>query len=214
MCLTETWQQPDVFFSDLNETCPPNYCYLQKTCSSGCGGGLVVIYHNHLNLSLLSLPELSSFECLAFKCKHPLSMSVLLIYRPPKPNSCFIPEMHNLFTILCTASSNIIMLGDFNVHVHNPSCHFSTEFLHLLDFFNLRQHVDTPPHTKGNILDLVITESALLSTPVLYDLAGISGSPKGLFKVHQKSTITVLLKHHPSQPWKLQATFLYHKPSP
>ena len=92
MCLTETWHQPDVF-SVLNETCPPGYCYLQQARSSGRGGGLAVIYRNHLTLSPLPLPELSSFECLAFNSKHPLPMTVLLIYRPPEPNPRFIPEM-------------------------------------------------------------------------------------------------------------------------
>lgn len=57
--------EPDGFFSILNETCPPGYYYLQKACSSG-RGGLADIYHNHLDLSPLDLPELSSFECLAF----------------------------------------------------------------------------------------------------------------------------------------------------
>ncbi|KAI2653128.1 putative RNA-directed DNA polymerase from transposon BS [Labeo rohita] len=63
--LYETWHQPEVF-SVLNETCPPGYCYIQKAHSTGRGGGLAVIYRSHLDLSPLVLPELSSFECLAF----------------------------------------------------------------------------------------------------------------------------------------------------
>lgn len=89
MCLTETWHQPDT-----------GYCYRQKARSTGRGGGLAVIHRSDLGLSLVTLPELSSFKCLAFKCKPPLSTTILLIYRPPKPNSSFIPEMSNLLNIL------------------------------------------------------------------------------------------------------------------
>uniref|UniRef100_A0A8C2IIF8 Reverse transcriptase domain-containing protein n=1 Tax=Cyprinus carpio TaxID=7962 RepID=A0A8C2IIF8_CYPCA len=172
MCLTETWHQPDVF-SVLNETCPPGYCYLQKARSTGRGGGLAVIHRSDLILSPITLPELSSFECLAFKCKHPLSTMVFLIYWPPKPNSSFIPEMSNLLSTFCTMSANIIILGDMNIHVNSSTCRFAAEFLQLLDCFNLTQLVDSPTHTRGHTLDLVITNSVYLSNLLVYDL-GVS----------------------------------------
>ena len=188
MCLTETWHQPDVF-SVLNETCPPGYFYLQQARSSGLGGGLAVIYRNHLTLSPLPLPELSSFECLAFNSKHPLPMTVLLIYRPPKPNPRFIPEMYNLLSTFCPTSPNIIILGDFNIHVNTPSCHLASEFLQLLDCLNLRQHVDSPTHIKGNILDLVITDSAPVSAPSVYDM-GVSDHKVISVEIHFLSSYT------------------------
>lgn len=172
MCLTESWQQPDVY-SVLNETCPPGYCYLQKARFTGRGGGLAVIYHSYLELSPLTILELSSSECLAFSCKPPFPMTVLLIYRPPKTNTGFISELYNFLLTFCTTSSNILILGDFNIHVNNPTCHFASEFLQLLECLNLRQHVDVPTHIKGNTLDLVITESASLGPPTVYDL-GVS----------------------------------------
>ncbi len=55
-----------MFFSVLNETCPSGYCYLQKARSTGRGGGLAVVYRNQLDLTPLALPELYTFECLAF----------------------------------------------------------------------------------------------------------------------------------------------------
>lgn len=86
MCLTETWQQPDVF-SVLNEACPSGYTYIQKSRSTGRGGGLAIIHHKDLDLFPLPLLELHSFECLAFKCNPPpLHLTILLIYHPPNPN--------------------------------------------------------------------------------------------------------------------------------
>ncbi len=143
-----------------------------KACSTGRVGSLAVIYRSQLDLSPLALPELYTFECLAFNFnrKPSLPLTVLLIYRPPKSNSCFISELYNLLSNFCATSSNIVILGGFNIHVNNPSCHFATEFLQLLDCLNLRQYVDVPTHIKGNTLDLVITESAPLSAPFVYDL--------------------------------------------
>ncbi|KAG8008872.1 Rab3 GTPase-activating protein catalytic subunit [Nibea albiflora] len=170
--LFKTWQKPDVF-SALNETCSNGFCYLQRARTSGRGGGLAVIHRSDLYISSLPLPELSSFECLAFKCKPPVHMTILFIYRLPKPNPVFITEMYNLLSIFCTTSANLIILGDLNLHVDSPSCHSATEFLQLLDCFNLTQLVDVPTHTKGHTLDLVITDSVPLSKPQAYDL-GVS----------------------------------------
>ena len=136
-----SWHKPDVF-SVLNETCPPGYHYLQKACSTGHGGGLSV-YRDELDLSPLPLPELSSFECLAFKCRPPFLMTVL-VYRPPKPNPAFILEMHNLLSSFCAPSANTVILGDMNIHLKTPSCCRAAEFLQFLDYFNLTQHVDVP----------------------------------------------------------------------
>ncbi|XP_073710666.1 uncharacterized protein [Misgurnus anguillicaudatus] len=172
MCLTETWHQPEVY-SALNEACPPGYSYLEAARSTGRGGGLAVIYRQDLELSPIALPATSSCECLAFKCKPPFPMTVLLIYRPPKHNAVFFPEISDLLTTLCTTSANTIILGDINIHVDTPSCHIAADFLQLLDSLNLQQHVDVPTHSRGHTLDLVISNSAPISNLHVYDL-GVS----------------------------------------
>lgn len=215
MCITETWHQPDTFLS-LNESCPPGYSYLQKARSTGRGGGLSVIHRSDLELSLQPLPELSSFECLAFKCRSPSPVLFLLIYRPPKPNSSFITEMSNLLTAFCTSSADVIILGDMNIHIDTPSCRFAAEFLQLLDCFNLKQLVDVPTHTRGHTLDLVITNSAPLTNLQVYDL-GVSDhkaismelpSPSSLSKPKRNISFRNLKKHKPRTPGsRLSASF-------
>ncbi|XP_051778115.1 uncharacterized protein LOC127526531 [Erpetoichthys calabaricus] len=79
MCLTETWHQSEVY-SALNEACPPGYSYLEVARSIGRGGGLAIIHRQDLGLSPILIPATSSCECLAFKCKPPFPMTVLLIY--------------------------------------------------------------------------------------------------------------------------------------
>lgn len=147
MCITETWHQPDNFFT-LNESCPLGYNYLQKARSSGRGGGLSLFHRSDLELSPQPLPALTSFECLAFKCKRPSHVLFLLIYRPPKPNPAFIPEMSNLLTTFCTSAADVVILGDMNIHIDTPSCRSADEFLQLLDY--LKQLVDVPTHSRGH----------------------------------------------------------------
>ncbi|KAL6490182.1 hypothetical protein MHYP_G00005270 [Metynnis hypsauchen] len=81
--------------------------------------------------------------------------------------------MYNLLSPLCTTSANIIIIGDINIHVNNPSCRFAAEFLQMLDCFSLRQLVDVPTHSRGHTLDLVITDSAPVRNLSVYDL-GVS----------------------------------------
>ena len=57
--------------------------------------------------------------------------------------------------ILCPYS--ILITGDFNVHVDDPSNDDALRFLDLLESLGLEQHVDESTHTHGHILDLVIT---------------------------------------------------------
>ncbi|KAM3583200.1 uncharacterized protein V6R79_009203 [Siganus canaliculatus] len=173
MCLTETWQQAGVYKA-LNEACPPGYKYLLKARDTGRGGGLAIFHRLDLDLFPLPLPTYTTFEALAFSCKPPLPMTLLLIYRPPpKPKTFFFQEFQDLLTALCASTSNLVILGDINIHLNNPSCPSASDFLQLLDCFNLTQHVHDPTHLKGNTLDLVITHSAPINNLFVYDL-GIS----------------------------------------
>lgn len=170
------WHEPNVF-SALNESCPPGYAYLEKARSTGRGGGLAAICRQDLELSSIPLPPLSTFECLAFKCKPPASITFLLIYRPLKPNPTFLPELQDLLSTFCTSSANIMILGDFNIHVDTPACFSVAEFLHLLDCSNLQQHVDMPTHSKWHTLDLTITNSIPILNIQTYDLGLSSKHP-------------------------------------
>lgn len=172
ICLSETWHNP-VAYSVLNEACPPGYTYLEKAWTTGHGGGLVVIHSKIWNCHHSPLPKLSTFECLAVKCKHPRSITILLIYWPLKQHPGLITEMHEFLSTFCTSLSRVFILGDLNIHVDTPSNHFAAEFLELLDCLNLKQNVEVPTHIKGHILYLVITDSIPILNLQVYDL-GVS----------------------------------------
>lgn len=64
------------------------------------------------------------------------------------------------------------MLGDFNVHVCCASDHLASEFLNIIDSFNLVQWVKEPTHNRGHMLDLIlsfglsITDTEVIELPI------------------------------------------------
>ncbi len=58
---------------------------------------------------------------------------------------------------LATAPGNLILKGDFNIHINDQSDSNAKGFLRLLIIFGLVQHVVGPTHISGNTLYLLIT---------------------------------------------------------
>ena len=159
LCLTECWHEPGVFLG-LNELCPPGFKYLERARIGKGGGGLSIFHRQELELTAIPLAAQSSFESLVVKFKSP-ALTVLLIYRPStsKANATFFSEFEDLLTSLCSNTDNVVVLGDLNIHVDNPSDSSAIELFKVLDYFHLTQHVTGPTHNKGHTLDLVISNT-------------------------------------------------------
>ena len=63
---------------------------------------------------------------------------------------------------------DLIILGDFNLHLNDVNDLDAEQFLDLLDMHGLAWHRTGPTHTKGNILDLIISSTS--SDITLHDL--------------------------------------------
>ena len=51
----------------------------------------------------------------------PDSFVQAIVYRAPGPYSLFVDEFSDFAADLATYSDNILLMGDFNIHVNNPS---------------------------------------------------------------------------------------------
>ncbi|KAJ8364273.1 hypothetical protein SKAU_G00131040 [Synaphobranchus kaupii] len=162
LLLTETWQQPSDYYA-LNQATPTNYSYIAKPRSSGRGGGIAVLHKQSLSVTELdlNLPPMLTFEYLALSL--PNSITVILLYRPPKTHPSFLSELSQLLTIASSLSNRLLLTGDFNIHVDLPNSPLTPDFLSLLDCFHLTQHINFPTHAKGHTLDLVCSSSLPLS---------------------------------------------------
>ena len=84
---------------------------------------------------------------------------MIIIYRPPSsvPLSTVYREFSLLFEELATVSGELLIVGDFNLHVDSSR---DVNALHFCDLISdLKQWVTTPTHTSGNTLDLIITRN-------------------------------------------------------
>ena len=57
------------------------------------------------------------------------------------------------------AQGELLVAGDFNLHVDNISAPGIANFSEILVNYDLQQHVNQPTHSGGHVLDLVITSS-------------------------------------------------------
>ena len=167
LTLTETWLSTDSPTMALNSLTPPNFHLIHKPRLTGRGGGLAVIYRSYLKVTERTIPHFESFESLFFQLNlSGQTLSFLLVYRPHSTSlSTFCTEFSHLLADLCSRPSELFILGDFNIHVDDPTAPGTNSFLSSLHSFDLKQHVNFSTHESGHTLDLLIshTSSASLS---------------------------------------------------
>src|ERR1700730_10467952 len=168
--LTETWLSPDFPPSIPNSLTPTGYSFLQVPRLSGRGGGLAVIFRSAYSLTSVNSATFLSFEhmLLRLTCATK-SYLFLIVYRPPScSKAAFLSDFALLLEDLATSPSEFVAMGDFNIHLDDPVDTYSTSLKTLLETFDLKQHISSPTHTSGHILDLLITKStSSISSPGL-----------------------------------------------
>ena len=58
-----------------------------------------------------------------------------------------------------TSYRDVIICGDFNLHINNQSDKEAQSFIDTMEALELKQHVSFQTHHAGNILDLIFTET-------------------------------------------------------
>ncbi|XP_072046797.1 uncharacterized protein [Amphiura filiformis] len=163
--LTETWLYDDenVIIGELK---PPGYLFLNHPRHDGRsgtrGGGIGVLYKTELNLmSISSGIVTTTFEHIVVTDQS-RSILFIVIYRPPpsKVNklklSDYLVEIDNFIGETAQLPGKHIYLGDFNIHMNEPTKSHVAKFINILSCNNLQNYVTGPTHKSGNQLDLVI----------------------------------------------------------
>lgn len=81
------------------------------------------------------------------------------MYRPPKPNRAFVQEFRDFLSEMYTKYDRFLLLGDFNGHICCRNDLLSSEFINLIESFDLLQWVKSPTHKLGHMLDLILTHN-------------------------------------------------------
>ena len=67
----------------------------------------------------------------------------------------FMDEFLNLIEDVLLLSGNLLLLGDFNIHMEKPHIPETQAFIQLIDSIGLQQHVHHPMHQNGHTLDII-----------------------------------------------------------
>ena len=159
---TETWLRANdtsAFPSDLT---PPRFSFLHVPRHGRPGGGVGQFISDALYFSQISLPHQSSIEaiCCTVATGPGTSRFIILnLYRPPGSDTVFFDEFQNILSSLTTTYQNLVITGDFNLHIDTSS--YCTKVFHdVLSSFDLQQLISFPTHSHGHTLDVLIVSSA------------------------------------------------------
>lgn len=189
LAMTETWLAPGSRDATTRKAItPPGYQLLDVPRTTGRGGGVALLAKDALTLKKQKVSvETTSYECMEVLVDGSGLIRILIIYRPPsstktgKPPSIFFEEFTKHLDYLCTASGKLVILGDFNFHLDQLENDDVKSLQNIIEMFNLNQHVKASTHTKGHILDLVMTRTDELQItdfhihgPIVSDHSAIS----------------------------------------
>lgn len=89
--------------------------------------------------------------------KSPVMFVLATVYRPPGHHTDFIKEFGDFTSELVLAADQILIVGDFNIHVDNEKDALGSAFIDILNSIGVRQHVSGPTHCRNHTLDLILS---------------------------------------------------------
>ena len=109
-----------------------------------------------------------SFEFSELIVQQPSShnLRVIILYRPPSSDvhrvliSTFFSELADYLESIVLCQEQLLISGDFNIHVDNAEDTDARKLIDLLESYGLQQHVTSPTHKHDHTLDLIITRQS------------------------------------------------------
>ena len=191
--LTETWLYPDDYVI-IGECSAAGYSFINFPRSGiDFHGGIGVIYKTQLNLMTIPSPIVSTTFEYSLVTDQNNSILFAAVYRPPPSqsnkfkSSDFLTEFDNFITEVDNIPGKHLLLGDFNIHIDEPSKSETSIFLTTLSSSDLHQFVSGLTHNHEHTLDLVIgrQEDDLVHDCMTHDNL-ISDHHAILFKLNRK----------------------------
>ena len=162
LAVVESWHRDSGDVS-IRRAAPAGFRYIDEPRNEGRGGGLVVYFREHFKAKRIDINiQVTSFEYVVISLTTPSGpVTVVAIYRPGSavPDANFFSEFTSILETLATFNSQLIIMGDLNVHLEDAMDGDCIKTKQLMESFSLIQHVDAPTHSAGGILDVVITRS-------------------------------------------------------
>ena len=130
------------------------------------GGGVTLLHKDRYQVTRdYNAPQLDLLEYGIWPTRvRNKILTIVGIYQPPLGSTRntpvrFLDQVSELVQYLFTNHKNLVLLGDFNIHVNKLDNQDTQAYLDTMEALGLVQHIDQQIHQLGNTLDLVYTES-------------------------------------------------------
>ena len=106
----------------------------------------------------------------------PRVYTIIGIYHPPQganpnvSNANYLDQLTDLLSHVIPKHQDIILMGDFSIHINDSEDWDAQTLQDTLTAFNLKQHINIPTHNLGHTIDLIITSNNCMGQliPVSY----------------------------------------------
>ena len=165
--VTETWlsEGDDIWISTSDFT-KHDYNITVSNRQNRRGGDLTLIYKTTQNLQVLKEGATRSFEYAIWKLTvQSTSITIIAVYHPlysekkPITNAMFIDDIPEFLTEALSQHQNIILAGDFNIHINKQEDPEANILMDTMTALGLQQHTNFITHHSGNTFDLIFTET-------------------------------------------------------
>ena len=163
--VTETWLSES---SSVTTACIKSYGYgiIHNFRSEQRGGGTAVVYKNSLSTSAISLGvlDIDTFchTCVQIKCCSDVKLLVICVYRTGPALKPFFSQLNDLLQAASLRSDYILLSGDFNIHVEQPTAREVVMLFNVTESFSFKQIVKKSTHIQGGTIDLAFDNSNLI----------------------------------------------------
>ena len=156
--LTETWLSNNISDSSkIHDMKPNSHNFYHVPRVNKSGGGVGILIKKTYIASVINQQVFDSFEHINVKITHVnKNVQIVIVYKPPNTSKrVFLDEFGDFLDAL-GENRNILICGDFNLHLDNNRDNYVSEFIELLESHDLENVVDEPTSLSNHIIDLVI----------------------------------------------------------
>ena len=165
--VTETWlKENDDSWLECSDISRNGYKIQTHNRNIRKGGGLAIMYRSNLNVSVIEANQTRSMEYAIWKVNTgTVIINIIAIYHPPysdinqSTNAMFLDDLADSFVIHLMSLSNIIVVGDFNLHIDKKNDPVVNLLKEMVQAFGLDCQVNLSTHQSGHTLDLILTET-------------------------------------------------------
>ena len=160
---TESWlnMHDDVIRTLIT---PQGFELIDSPRENRVGRGIGIIFKSGFKMKLISKGIKLSYEYLEVNfIAQGYNIILLIVYRPPysQANSVttnvFFDKFESHLDSLIVKSGKLMLIGDFNIHMDNPTNNDCKKFNDILNTYGLINNIDFCTQESGHTLDLVIT---------------------------------------------------------